>query len=74
MISMYDQFLKEASNPALLDLLLTHYEDLADTQHELFIEMRDRNFYPVENAETQKLEQTLNTLKQAKKDYKKDFE
>ncbi len=73
MVSMYEQFLKEASNEILLDLLLTNFEEVAQTQHDIFLEMKDRDMYPIENAETQKIEQTMTLLKQATKTYSKDF-
>jgi len=70
---LYDQFIKEASNVTLLDMLLDHYTAIIDTQHALFLEMKERNFYPVENAEKEKTQQALTTLKEDCKNYSKDF-
>lgn len=73
MLTAYDQFIKEASNMPFINLLLNHFDDLVKTQHELFLEMKERNFYPVEMAEKQKIEQSLVMLKQKAKDYSKEF-
>ena len=73
MISMYEQFIKEASNVTLIDLLLDNFNELVETQHVLFLEMKERNMYPVTNAEKQKIEQTEVTLKQKRKSFEKDF-
>ncbi len=73
MISMYEQFIKEASNVTLIDLLLDNFNELVETQHVLFLEMKERNMYPVTNAEKQKIEQAEVTLKQKRKSFEKDF-
>lgn len=73
MISMYEQFIKEASNVTLIDLLLDNFNELVETQHVLFLEMKERNMYPVTNAEKQKIEEAEVNLKQKRKNYEKDF-
>lgn len=73
MLSMYDQFVKEASNENLMGLLLKNYEDTLNIQHDIFLEMKERNFYPVTVADKQKIEQSLFTIKEKTKSYSKDF-
>lgn len=69
MVNMYDQFLKEASCMPLLDLLLEQYEQLCDIQHKVFLNMKERDFYPVENAEMKKINEALTLQKQETKKY-----
>lgn len=73
MISAYEQFVKEASNENLIDLLLGNLEDTIKDQHDIFMEMKERNLYPVPMAEKQKMEQAIITLDQKTKNYAKDF-
>lgn len=73
MLGMYEQFLKESSNPVLLKLMLKNFEATAENQHQVFVEMRDRNMYPVENAELMKVEKAITTLDQGTKVYDDSF-
>lgn len=73
MMAMYEQYMKESSNTALIDVCLENFAELSDTLYAIFIEMKDRGMYPVENAEKQKIEQTITMLKESTKAYTKDF-
>lgn len=72
--SMYEQYMKEASNEELLDLLLDNFAEVIYTQQAIFQEMKARDLYPVTNAEKQKIEQTITTLKEKMQSYEKDFQ
>ena len=73
LVTMYDQFLKESSCVPLLDLLLDNYAQNAEAQHEVFMVMKERDMYPVENAEAQKIQQTITMLKENTRTFDKDF-
>lgn len=73
LLEMYDQFTKEVSNLPLQDLMLENMEEVFKIQHQLFIEMKDRKFYPVTMAEKEQINQTIKTLQQNTKDYSDDF-
>lgn len=74
MLSMYDQFSKEASCMPLLDICLDNMEEIFGLQHEIFLAMKEKQYYPVTDAEKQKIDETIKMLKENKKDYSKDFE
>ena len=73
LVIMYDQFLKEASCMPLLNLLLDNFSATAEAQHQVFLEMKERDMYPVEDAEMQKIDQTILMLKQNKRTFDNDF-
>lgn len=70
---MYAQFMKDSSCVPLLDLCLENYEQVIKTQHVMFLEMHERDFYPTTPAEAQKIKQTITTIKQNTKNYSDSF-
>lgn len=72
LLSSYEQFGKESSNLTLLALMLDNFDSTTQSLHRVFVEMRDRNFYPVENAELNKIEKAITKLEQSNKTYSDD--
>lgn len=73
MLASYEQFGKESSNQTLLALMIDNFESTAHSLHRVFREMKDRNLYPVENAELNKIEKAITKLEQSNKTHSDDF-
>lgn len=73
MITMYKQFAIELSNVDLQDLFIENMEDTFDIQHLLFLEMKERELYPVENAPMEKIDMAIKTIKDNSKYYDDTF-
>lgn len=73
LICMYDQFTKESSCVPLLELLMDNNSEILHTLHDIFIEMKNRQFYPVKPAETKMINEAITMLEETKVCYKEDF-
>jgi len=73
MLEMYKQYTIEASNDELKHLCIKNMNEVFEMQQTIFEEMRDRNLYPVENAESKKIEQAIKKIKENTKYYDDTF-
>ena len=73
MLEMYKQYTIEASNEKLKELCIQNMKDTFALQFDIFEKMKERNFYPVENAESKKVEMAIKTIKENTKYYDDTF-
>lgn len=74
MATMYKQFTLEVSNMDLQKLCLNNMEEIFETQHQIFLQMKERDLYPVEIAPMKKIDTTIKTVKDNSKYYDESFE
>lgn len=53
----YNNYVNEAATPEVKNALLSILNDEHSIQHDVWVEMNNRGWYPVEKAEDQKLQQ-----------------
>ena len=73
MLEMYKQYTIEASNMPLKELCIENMKQTFDLQFKVFEEMKARDLYPVENAESKKVEQAIQTITENTKYYDDTF-
>jgi spore coat protein CotF len=59
LLSMYNQFGLECSNPTLRNLFIEQYADESKNDFLIFEVMKKEGFYPVTEAPAQKVEQAI---------------
>lgn len=70
LLGMYKQYGIEASNMKLKNLLIDNMNNVFELQFKAFEMMHERNLYPTEEAEINKIVSTIKTIKENSKDYK----
>lgn len=73
MLEMYKQYTIETSNDELKNLCIKNMSEVFEMQQTIYEQMRDRNLYPVELAESKKIEQAIKKIKENTKYYDDKF-
>mgnify|MGYP000997843891 CR=1 FL=1 len=66
LVGQYATFLTECAREDLRDVFQNNFECTADDQYQTFVQMQQRGWYKVEQAEMQKLNQAKQELTQLK--------
>ena len=59
LLSMYNQFGLECSNTKLRNLFIDQYAEVSKNDFKVFEIMKKQGFYPITEAETQKINQSI---------------
>lgn len=70
LLSNYTTFAIETDNQKLFTTLLALQNELYQAQHELYVLMKNKQWYKVEMVEPSKIQQTAQTLQQLSTEFK----
>ena len=73
MLEMYKQYTIETSNSVLKELCMKNMKEVFEMQQVIYENMKERDLYPVEFAESQKISQAIKTIQENTKYYDDTF-